>query len=207
MIGISKLYMGQAEASDPLRYGRLSERLPSHLLQFSKDKKPIVVWNITQRCNLRCKHCYAAGTPDVSRELTTAECKRAIDGFAAFGCPVVLFSGGEPFVRPDLLELAAYAREKGRRVVFSTNGTLITPDIAAQIKAIGASYVGISIDGVRETHDAFRGVAGAYDRSLAAIRACREAGVKVGLRVTLTHANVREIPAIFRLMREEHRTI
>ena len=203
MIGISKLYMGQAEASDPLRYGRLSANLPSHLLQFSRDKKPIVVWNITQRCNLKCKHCYAAGEPDVSKELTTEECHRAIDGFADFGCPVVLFSGGEPFSRPDLLDLAAYAREKGRRVVFSTNGTLITPAIAERIKAIGASYVGISIDGVRETHDAFRGVPGAYDRSLAAIRACRDAGVKVGLRVTLTRDNVREIPAIFRLMREE----
>ena len=150
MIGISKLYMGQAEASDPLRYGRMSARLPSHLLQFSKDKKPIVVWNVTQRCNLRCRHCYAAGTPDAARELTTAECLRAIDGFADFGCPVVLFSGGEPFMRPDLLELAAHARGRGLRVVFSTKGL-----------------------------------------------------ADFGLRVTLTHANAREIPAIFRLMREE----
>lgn len=204
MIGISKLYMGQAEASDPLRYGRKSAHLPSHLLQFSADKKPIVVWNITQRCNLKCRHCYAAGVPDTSRELSTAEALRAIDGFAAFGCPVVLFSGGEPFVREDVLELAAYARSKGLRVVFSTNGTLITPALAERIAAIGVSYVGISIDGVEATHDAFRGVPGAYARSLAAIRACREAGVKVGLRVTLTRGNVRELPAIFRLMREEH---
>ena len=203
MIGISKLYMGQAEAADALRYGRKSARLPSHLLQFSADKKPIVVWNVTQRCNLRCRHCYAAGAPDLSRELTTAEGLRAIEGFAAFGCPVVLFSGGEPFVREDLLELAAYAREKGLRVVFSTNGTLLTPERVRRIAEIGASYVGISIDGVEATHDAFRGVPGAYARSLAAIRACRDAGVKVGLRVTLTRANVREIPAIFRLMREE----
>ncbi len=203
MIGISKLYMGQTEASDPLRYGRMSGQLPSHLLQFSKDKKPIVVWNITQRCNLKCRHCYAAGNPDVSSELSTEECLRAIDGFAAFGCPVVLFSGGEPFVRPDVLELAAYARQKGLRVVFSTNGTLITPELAAKIKALGVSYVGISIDGTQATHDAFRGVPGAYERSLQAIRACRKAGVKVGLRVTLTRANVQEIPAIFRLMREE----
>lgn len=203
MIGISKLYMGQAEASDPLRYGRRSATLPSHLLQFSADKKPIVVWNITQRCNLRCQHCYASGIPDTSQELSTQACRQAIDGFAAFGCPVVLFSGGEPFVRPDVLDLAAYARERGLRVVFSTNGTLITPEVAARIHTIGASYVGISIDGVRKTHDAFRGVPGAYDRSLAAIRACRDAGVKVGLRVTLTRANVKEIPAIFQLMREE----
>ena len=124
MIGISKLYMGQAEASDPLRYGRLSERLPSHLLQFSKDKKPIVVWNITQRCNLRCKHCYAAGTPDVSRELTTAECKRAIDGFAAFGCPVVLFSGGEPFCQPEALaDLGREIKKLGKHLMIYTGYT------------------------------------------------------------------------------------
>lgn len=204
MIGISKLYMGQAEAADPLRYGRRSAHLPSHLLQFSEDKKPIVVWNITQRCNLKCKHCYAAGVADISQELTHAEALRAIDGFAAFGCPVLLFSGGEPFIREDILELATYARQKGLRVVFSTNGTCITEEIAKKIAAIGVSYVGISIDGVRETHDAFRGVPGAYERSLAAIRYCREAGVKVGLRVTLTRANVKEIPSIFQLMREEN---
>lgn len=203
MIGISKLYMGQAEAADPLRYGRRSAHLPSHLLQFSVDKKPIVVWNITQRCNLKCKHCYAAGIADTSQELTHEEALRAIDGFAAFGCPVLLFSGGEPFIREDILDLAAYARQKGLRVVFSTNGTCITESIAKRIAEIGVSYVGISIDGVRETHDAFRGVPGAYDRSLAAIRYCREAGVKVGLRVTLTRANAKEIPAIFKLMREE----
>lgn len=204
MIGISKLYMGQAEAADPLRYGRRSAHLPSHLLQFSEDKKPIVVWNITQRCNLKCKHCYAAGVADISQELTHEEALRAIDGFAAFGCPVLLFSGGEPFIREDILELATYARQKGLRVVFSTNGTCITEEIAKKIAAIGVSYVGISIDGVRETHDAFRGVPGAYERSLAAIRYCREARVKVGLRVTLTRANVKEIPSIFQLMREEN---
>lgn len=203
MIGISKLYMGQAEASDPLRYGRRSADLPSHLLQFSRDKKPIVVWNVTQRCNLRCRHCYAAGAPDLRHELSTDEALRAIDGFADFGCPVVLFSGGEPFVREDILTLAAHARQRGLRVVFSTNGTLITPALAAEIARLQVSYVGISIDGVEATHDAFRGVPGAYARSLAAIRACREAGIKVGLRVTLTRANVQELPAIFRLMREE----
>ncbi len=203
MIGISKLYMGQVEASDPLRYGRRSADLPSHLLQFSKDKKPIVVWNITQRCNLKCVHCYAAGTPDLRSECTTEEAKGIIRDLAAFGCPVLLFSGGEPFVRPDILELAAYAKERGLRVVFSTNGTLVTPEIAAKIAEIGVSYVGISLDGMREVHDAFRGVPGAFDASLSAIRACRDAGVKVGLRVTVTRDNADQIPAVFRLMREE----
>lgn len=203
MIGISKLYMGQTEASDPLRYGRMSHSLPSHLLQFSKDKKPIVVWNITQRCNLKCRHCYAAGQARKEEEFSHEEALRAIDQFAEFGCPVLLFSGGEPFLREDILELARYAKSKGLRVVFSTNGTKITPTIAQTIADIGVSYVGISIDGVKETHDAFRGVPGAYEQSLAAIRACRDHGVKVGLRVTLTRANVQEIPNLFALMRQE----
>ncbi len=203
MIGISKLYMGQTEASDPLRYGRRSRDLPSHLLQFSNDKKPIVVWNITQRCNLKCRHCYAAGQARKEDELSHEEALRAIDGFADFGCPVLLFSGGEPFLREDILELARYAKSKGLRVVFSTNGTCITPEIATAIAEIGVSYVGISIDGVQATHDTFRGVPGAYQRSIEAIRACRDRGVKVGLRVTLTRANVREIPNLFALMRQE----
>lgn len=202
MVGISKLYMGQVEASDPLRYGRHSGKLPSHLLQFSRDKKPVVVWNVTARCNLTCTHCYAAatGAPD---ELTTSEAKVVIDDLAAFGCPVLLFSGGEPLVRPDIMELAHYAVGKGLRVVFSTNGTLIDHAKAEEIKAIGASYAGISIDGMEEVHDRFRNSKGAFRRSIEGIRACRAAGVKVGLRVTMTKDNIGEIPAIFDLMEAE----
>ncbi len=202
MIGISKLYMGKVEVSDPLRYGRHSGRLPSHLLQFSADKKPVVVWNVTSACNLKCTHCYAAteGCPD---ELETGEALAVIDDLAAFGCPVLLFSGGEPLVRPDILTLAKHAALKGLRVVFSTNGTLIDAEMAAQIKAIGASYAGISIDGMEEVHDRFRACQGAFRQSLAGIRHCREAGVKVGLRVTMTRDNIGEIPAIFDLMESE----
>ena len=127
MIGISKLYCGAVEPADVLRYGRHSSRLPSHLLQFSTDKKPVVVWNITRRCNLRCVHCYAHATEQAeANELTTAQGKALIDDLAAFGAPVLLFSGGEPLMRPDLPELAAYAVSKGMRAVISTNGTLIT---------------------------------------------------------------------------------
>ncbi len=202
MIGISKLYMGQVEVSDPLRYGRHSAKLPSHLLQFSSDKKPVVVWNVTSACNLACTHCYAAtqGTP---HELTTGEAIVLIDDLAAFGCPVLLFSGGEPFIRPDILDLAHHAVGKGLRVVFSTNGTLIDDALAAQIHSIGVSYVGISIDGAEATHDRFRCCSGAYRRSVAGIRACREAGIKVGLRVTMTRDNIADIPAIFDLMEAE----
>jgi 12,18-didecarboxysiroheme deacetylase len=203
MIGISKLYLNKVEVSDPLRYGRHSSKLPSHLLQFSKDKKPVVVWNVTSRCNLTCTHCYASVGQNVGNELSTAEALAVLDDLAAFGCPVVLFSGGEPFVRPDILTLARYAVAKGLRVVFSTNGTLIDEKLAAEIKAIGVSYVGISMDGMEEVHDRFRRRKGAFQQALAGIRLCREAGVKVGLRVTLTQDNVKDIPSIFDLMEAE----
>lgn len=202
MIGISKLYVGKVEASDPLRYGRKSSALPSHLLQFSEDKKPVVVWNCTSRCNLKCAHCYAATTAP-NPDLTTEQAYGVIDDLAAFGCPVLLFSGGEPFVRPDVLQLARYAAGKGLRVVFSTNGTLIDAELAGKIRDIGVSYVGISLDGMRAVHDHFRRCEGAFDRAIQGIRFCREVGVKVGLRVTMTRENVGEIPAIFDLMERE----
>ena len=144
MIGISKLYCGAVEPADVLRYNRESKRLPSELLQFSADKKPVVVWNCTQTCNLRCVHCYAESEcKQYENEMTTAEAKAMIDDLAAFGAPVLLFSGGEPCVRPDLVELMHYARSAGMRVVISTNGTLITPDLAEQFAQVGLSYVGV----------------------------------------------------------------
>jgi Fe-coproporphyrin III synthase len=203
MIGISKLYMGQVEVSDPLRYGRHSGKLPSHLLQFSADKKPVVVWNVTSACNLNCTHCYAA-TEGVQDELSTDDALAVIDDLAAFGVPVLLFSGGEPLVRPDIFTLAEHAANRGLRVVFSTNGTLIDSATARRIKEVGASYAGISIDGMEEVHDRFRACPGAFQRSLEGIRYCSEVGVKVGLRVTMTHDNVAEIPAVFDLMEAEN---
>ncbi|WP_449242580.1 radical SAM protein, partial [Desulfovibrio sp.] len=138
MIGISKLYCGAVEASDALRYGRHSGKLPSHLLQFSADKKPVVVWNMTQRCNLKCVHCYAhAVDPKGTDPISTGQAKVMIDDLAAYGAPVMLFSGGEPLVRKDLVELAHHAVSKGMRAVISTNGTLITPDKAQELKAVG----------------------------------------------------------------------
>ncbi|PID39597.1 MAG: 12,18-didecarboxysiroheme deacetylase [Proteobacteria bacterium] len=203
MIGISKLYCGTVEPSDALRYGRHSSALPSHLLQFSKDKRPVVVWNVTRKCNLKCIHCYAHATEEaLADELTTEEGKALIDDLARFGAPVMLFSGGEPLVRKDLPELAAYAVEKGMRAVISTNGTLITARMAKTLKSIGLSYVGISLDGMKGINDKFRGVPGAYDKALDGIRNCQDAGIKVGLRFTINKVNVSEIPAIFDLLEE-----
>ncbi len=203
MIGISKLYCGTVEPSDALRYGRESGKLPSHLLQFSADKKPVVVWNMTRRCNLRCIHCYAHARNRADEdELTTAEGRALLDDLAAFGVPVVLFSGGEPLLRPDLPELAAHAVGRGMRAVISTNGTLIDAEAARTLKRIGLSYVGISLDGMEEVNDRFRGVPGAFRAALEGIRRCQEAGIKVGLRFTINRHNVGEIPAVFRLIEE-----
>jgi Fe-coproporphyrin III synthase len=203
MIGISKLYCGTVEPSDALRYGRHSGQLPSHLLQFSKDKKPVVVWNMTRRCNLKCVHCYAqAKNQFFENELSTAEGKALIDDLAAFGSPVMLFSGGEPLMHPDLPELAEYAVKKGMRAVISTNGTLITPEMARTLKAIGLSYVGISIDGMEEIHDRFRAVKGAFADAMEGIRNTQAAGIKVGLRFTINRFNVGEIPRVFDLLEE-----
>lgn len=203
MIGISKLYCGAVEPSDALRYGRHSSKLPSHLLQFSKDKRPVVVWNITRRCNLKCVHCYAhAKTVAADNELTTAQGKQLIDDLSQFGAPVILFSGGEPLIREDLPELAEYAVKKGMRAVISTNGTLITREVARVLKAIGLSYVGISLDGMEQINDRFRGVKGAYKSALEGIENCKAAGIKVGLRFTINKFNSDEIPAIFDLLEE-----
>lgn len=203
MIGISKLYCGTVEPSDALRYGRHSGSLPSHLLQFSADKKPVVVWNVTRRCNLKCVHCYAhAGNENFPDELSTEEGKVVLDDLARFGVPVVLFSGGEPLMRPDLVELADYAVKKGMRAVISTNGTLITRPVAQELKKVGLSYVGISLDGLEEINDRFRGVKGAFRKALEGITACQEAGIKVGLRFTMNRLNVKEIPSIFDILEE-----
>ncbi len=203
MIGISKLYCGTVEPSDALRYGRESGRMPSHLLQFSADKRPVLVWNITKQCNLKCVHCYAqAKDIAMENELSTLQGKALLDDLSQFGVPVILFSGGEPLVRKDLPELAAYAVEKGMRAVISTNGTLITRETAETLKKIGLSYVGISLDGMEQINDHFRGVSGAYKKALAGIKNCQEAGIKVGLRFTINKFNVNEINGIFDLLED-----
>ncbi len=203
MIGISKLYCGQVEPSDALRYNRHSGKLPSHLLQFSADKKPVVVWNMTRRCNLKCVHCYAqALEEDGKDDISTERAKEIINDLAAFGAPVMLFSGGEPLVRKDLVELAHHAVGKGMRAVISTNGTLITKEKAKELKEVGLSYVGISLDGGEEVHDKFRAVPGSFKKALQGIENCQAEGLKVGLRFTINKRNVSEVPKLFELVRD-----
>lgn len=203
MLGVSRLLTGSVSEGDALRFGRRSGELPPHLLHYSADKRPVVVWTSTRRCNLHCAHCYtdSADRP-YAGELSTEEACAVVDELAAAGSPVLLMSGGEPLRRPDLLKVAAHARECGMRVVLSTNGTLVTDEKAAELARIGVSYVGISIDGRPEVHDRFRGMRGAFEASMAGIEACRSAGLKVGLRVTLTRANLDDLPWLFDLMEE-----
>ncbi len=203
MIGISKLYCGTVEPSDALRYGRMSKDLPSHLLQFSMDKKPVVVWNVTRACNLKCLHCYARAVKHShEKELNHDQGLALIDDLASFGVPVILFSGGEPLMRSDLLELASHAVDRGMRAVISTNGTMITRDKAKALKSIGLSYVGVSLDGMEDVNDRFRGKGGSFREAMAGIVNCQEFGLKVGLRFTINRLNVHEIPHIFDLLEE-----
>jgi 12,18-didecarboxysiroheme deacetylase len=169
------------------------------------DKKPVVVWNVTRRCNLRCVHCYSRSEDrDFGGELSLEEGKTLIDDLARFGSPVILFSGGEPLIRLDILELIQYAVGSRLRAVVSTNGTLITGAMAEKLRDIGLSYVGISLDGLGSHHDSFRGVAGSFLRVMNAIRNCMEVGLKVGLRFTITKRNFEDIPGVFDLV-EQHR--
>lgn len=205
MIGISKLYCDTVEPSDVLRYGRKSSKLPSHLLQFSEDKRPVVIINITRRCNLRCVHCYAGSDNRAAdNELSKGEWMRVLKDLADFGCPVVLFSGGEPLMHPDIVELAQRTVDLGMRAVVSTNGTLITPEIASRLAGIGLSYVGISLDGGKDVHDSFRGLDGCFDRTLAGLKNAQEAGIKTGLRFTISARNVDEIPLVFDIIEREN---
>lgn len=191
MIDITKLYLGQPGQADKLRYRYQGP-----------NRKPIVVWNITQNCNLSCLHCYANATlARNSREITTEAAKKVIDNLANFKVPVLLFSGGEPLLRPDLPELAAYAKQSGLRVVVSTNGTLITPEIATQLKQAGVSYVGISLDGMKNTHNRLRQSNNAFERALSGLKNSRKANLKTGLRITINNDNKLQIPDIFNLAR------
>lgn len=204
MLPVSRLLNGTATSADALRYDRLSTALPPHLLHFSRDKKPVVIWNMGRRCNLHCMHCYAdSHDRDYPGELTTEEGRRLLEDLAAFGVPTVLFSGGEPLMRPDLFELAAHARGLGLRCVLSTNGTLITPETARRILDTGFSYVGISFDGIGAAHDKVRGKKGAYEAALGGLRLCRDLGVRTGLRFTVHRKNVDQLPAVFDLVESE----
>ncbi len=203
MLSVTRLLNGQVEPGDALRYGRSTARSPAHLLHFSADKRPVVVWNVTQRCNLHCLHCYAdshnRAYPD---ELTFAEGERLLRELADFGVPTVLFSGGEPLMRPDLFELATLAGELGMRTVLSTNGTFIEDATAQKIAAARFAYVGVSLDAIGAAHDKLRGKKGAFDEAVAGIKAAQRAGLRTGIRFTIHGRNRHELGPMIELAQE-----
>ena len=165
---------------------------------------PVVIWNLIRRCNLTCQHCYSISADvDFPGELSGAEVFRVMDDLKRAKVPVLILSGGEPLLRSDLFEIAARAKDMGFYVGLSTNGTLIDAPMARRIGALGFDYVGISLDGLRPTHDRFRRKEGAFDASLAGLRRCREEGVKVGLRFTVTQDNAADLPALISLAEAE----
>lgn len=204
MLSVSRLLNGTSTSADALRYGRTTSRLPSHLLHFAEDKKPVVVWNVTRTCNLHCMHCYSdSADRSYPGELTTEEGRVLLKELASFGVPTVLFSGGEPLTRADIFDLAADARDHGLRCVLSTNGTLVDESVSRSIADAGFSYVGISFDGIGDVHDRVRGKRGAFEASLAGLRRLRDLGIRTGLRFTVHRKNVDQLPAIFDLLEEE----
>jgi len=164
---------------------------------------PVVVWNLIRRCNLACKHCYSISSDtDFSGELSTDEVFAVMDDLKAFGVPVLILSGGEPLLRPDIFEISRRARATGFYVGLSSNGTLISEENIGDIAAVGYDYVGISLDGIGETHDRFRRKKGAFDASLRAIRLCSQLGIKVGIRFTMTTDNAHHLPDMLGLLNE-----
>lgn len=165
---------------------------------------PVVIWNLVRRCNLTCRHCYSiSADKDFPGELNTEEVYTVMDDLKALSVPVLILSGGEPLLRPDIFTIARHAKAMGFYVGLSSNGTLITQ---ANIKAIadtGFDYVGISLDGIEHTHDRFRRKDGAFRESMHGIHLCRDAGIKVGVRFTLTQDNAGDLSAMLQLVEEE----
>lgn len=164
----------------------------------------LIFWELTQRCNLTCQHCRAVAQPERALdELTTKECFAVIDEITSAYKPVLVLTGGEPLYRPDLFEIAEYADKKGARVCLASNGTMITPEIAERLKAVGIKRVAISMDGASsEVHDSFRGIPGAWEAALRGAAAVKKAGLELQFNITVAHHNKHEIPAIIRLAEE-----
>ncbi|RLI82164.1 heme biosynthesis protein [Archaeoglobales archaeon] len=195
MISLSKIVSGEATVSKKITYHNDSDFIPKKLIEFSKSLVPIVVWNITSKCNLKCVHCYASPLP-TRNELLTEQCFEVVDKLAKFGVPLIIFSGGEPLMRHDLTEIANYARKKGIKCVLSTNGTLINKDVAEELSVF--DYVGVSLDGIGEANDKFRGKEGAYKLALTGLLNASEVTL-TGVRFTVTKFNYDQLWKVLNL--------
>ncbi len=177
---------------------------PTPLGEKRNPPGPVVIWNLIRRCNLTCKHCYSiSADKDFPGELSTAEIYGVMDDLKRFRVPVLILSGGEPLLRPDIFDIARRAKAMGFYVGLSSNGTLIDESNIRRIAETDFDYVGISLDGIRETHDKFRRMQGAFEKSLHGIRLCRDLGLKVGVRFTMTQDNAHDLPGLLKLVEDE----
>jgi Fe-coproporphyrin III synthase len=203
MTNLTKLWTGLAQPADGLRYG-MQGGAGHGGARRADERRPITVWNITRTCNLRCVHCYsdsqAMGYPG---ELSWEQMEAVVADLAAYQVPSLLLSGGEPLVHPRFLDLVSLATAAGLKLTISTNGTLITPEKAALLKAAQVAYVGISLDGIGAVHDEFRRKEGAFEAAVRGFRNCHEVGQKTGLRLTLTRHNVQNIEQILDFIEAE----
>ena len=197
---ITQCMHGRGTVSDVMQHRHKPQTdVPSSYLAFTGMFRPVVFWNLTDRCNLSCAHCYSRSGPGrtTEGEISTAEALEVIDDLADMGVPLILFTGGEPLMREDIWDLAQHAKNRGLKMALSTNGTLITPEIARRINNSGIEYAGISLDGAKAaTHDRFRNSPGAFEQAIKAFSACKDAGLRCGVRVTLTKENCRELDAL-----------
>lgn len=210
MINITKLWTGADQPADHIRYGlghgnkQANSSTADCMPASSRARKPIVVWNITRTCNLRCVHCYADSHAErYPGELSWEQCCAVIDDLADYKVNALLLSGGEPLLHPQLPQILERATSKGLKVTISTNGTRITPDLARMFKDLGVAYVGISLDGIGAVHDQFRGVQGAFEGAIRGFRLCEQVGQKTGLRLTLTRNNVQSMEQILNFIEQE----
>lgn len=202
MINVTKLFCGIDNFGDSLRY---IKGAADGKYGVSKGRGPVVVWNCTRTCNLNCVHCYAdSKNKKYEGELTLQEGKAFIEDLAEFKVPVILFSGGEPLMRNDILNLLEHASKYHIRSTLSTNGTLLSKEVCHSLKRFDVGYVGVSLDGVGSSHDEFRKTKGAFDKALQGIRNSLDSGQKTGLRFTINCHNVNQLEDIFRLIKEEH---
>jgi len=177
---------------------------PTPLGPVRQPPGPVVIWNLVRRCNLKCKHCYSiSANVDFPGELSTAQIFHVMDDLKAARVPVLILSGGEPLLRPDIFTISERAKAMGFYVGLSTNGALIDKPMAGRIAEIGYDYAGISLDGIGAVHDEFRGQKGAFDLSLAAVRHLKARDVKVGLRFTMTADNARNLADVMALADKE----
>ncbi|PKN69133.1 MAG: heme b synthase [Deltaproteobacteria bacterium HGW-Deltaproteobacteria-12] len=162
----------------------------------------MIAWEVTRSCNLNCLHCRAAAScGPYAGELTSEKCLKLIDEIAALASPVIILTGGEPLLRPDIFDIAAYGTQKGLRMVMATNGTLLDEPTAKKMIASGIQRVSISIDGKdAQSHDAFRGEPGAFDGAMRGIKTLKAAGIEFQINTTITTANLHQIKAIHDLV-------